>query len=274
MTPWLLTVAGAVVVALALRDVSRTLFHPGTGGELSRWVMPALWTSLGNLGPKARSAVGPLGLLAVILTWTTAVAFGFALVYVAWLPESYVVSDDLAPETQGGLADALYVSLTVQATLGFGDITPVEDPLRFASVTQALIGFGLVSAAISWFLAVTPVVQRMRAFTHWTSVLRNVPSESAGSTAELDDLAREVVEVRTSLEQYPQAFYFHSRDRRHSLGRATRWLDLRAERGESAVLRSVLDDLLETLRGPELLDRPEASAEETITLLERRGAEG
>jgi hypothetical protein len=58
--------------------------------------------------------------------------------------------------------DALYLSTVAMSTLGFGDIVPVDGWLRLVVPVQALVGFLLLTAAVSWVLQVYPAPARRR----------------------------------------------------------------------------------------------------------------
>ena len=62
------------------------------------------------------------------------------------------------------LVDSLYASLVAVATLGFGDITPTTSWLRILVPLEALIGFAVLTAGLSWVLSVYPVLHRRSSF--------------------------------------------------------------------------------------------------------------
>ena len=67
---------------------------------------------------------------------------------------------------------ALSIALVTVATLGFGDILPADPVLRVVAPVQALVGFVLLTAAISWVLQVYPPLGRRRALARRQSAMR------------------------------------------------------------------------------------------------------
>nr|WP_281360133.1 potassium channel family protein [Isoptericola halotolerans] len=62
----------------------------------------------------------------------------------------------------GAVVDALYLSLVSLTTVGYGDITPLTPWLRIAAPVEGLLGFALLTAAVSWVLQVYPALTRRR----------------------------------------------------------------------------------------------------------------
>ncbi|MFE9771226.1 hypothetical protein ACFYOV_06050 [Streptomyces sp. NPDC005931] len=123
---WLVSLIGAAMVLVILRDLFHTLWHPTRHGGLSRIVMTGLWRLLspGRAVRGAAGLVGPLGMVGVVVMWASGVAVGWALVYWPHLPEGFAFSSSLEPAEHAGPVDALYISLVIVATLGLGDIAP------------------------------------------------------------------------------------------------------------------------------------------------------
>ena len=67
-----LTIAGVLLILLALRDMRHELFHPERAGSLSRLVARAVWHLSRSLAKYHRPVLyraGPLVLIAVGATW-------------------------------------------------------------------------------------------------------------------------------------------------------------------------------------------------------------
>src|SRR5713101_321295 len=109
-----------------------------------------VWRSLGRL-IRSRSRkdaflgyVGPLSLLALVVSWALLFVLGFGLVM--WglaLPLN-------TPETAVGLLTYLYVSGTTFFTLGLGDITPLPGIGRLLFVSEVALGFIYLALVISY----------------------------------------------------------------------------------------------------------------------------
>lgn len=213
---WLPGVAGTVLVALTLRDVFYTLWSPGGNGSLSRWWSRALWRVAHRFGPGALQVAGPAVLVCVIVTWGAAVVAGFALLYSPHLPDGFLYAGGLDVAERGGVVDALYLSSVVLGTLGFGDIVPTADGPRLLTALEGLIGFGLLTAGVSWVQQVSPVLARRRALAVvLTHIHRLHPDPGAGAPPEPDllrHLALEIAAIRVGLHQFDQTYYFRDRD--------------------------------------------------------------
>ncbi|WP_165987041.1 potassium channel family protein [Streptomyces sp. YIM 98790] len=262
---WLVVAAGAALVALALRDLFHTLWHPTRRGGVSRLVMRTLWRLLRRFaGGHLAGLTGPLGMALVVLTWGSITILGWALIYWPFLPDGFIFSDPLEPQRHDGLVEAVYVSMVMVATLGLGDIAPAEDWLRIVLPLESLIGFMLLSAVVSWVLGVYPAIGRRRALAtrlhllHRQEALADALDRPAAAGV-LDGLAAEVLRVRVDFTQYPEAYYFHDTDDRLSLAAAVEdaWVLARRAAGsahpEVRLAGGMLTDALEDLAA--VLDR-------------------
>jgi hypothetical protein len=234
------SVVGALLVLGVLRDVFLTLWHPSGQGRLSGHVSTALWRAARRIGPRAQDHAGPAILVAVIVVWGALVIVGCALVYWPWTPEAFVYGSGVPHGRWAGALDALYVSAVILGTLGFGDIVPASGVLRLVAACQALVGFGLLTAGMSWVQQITPALQRRRSLAGEVDVLAR-SGLAAGTGDEhgdaggdrddrdghglpaphvLDDLVRSVVAVRVDLRQHAQTYYFRDSDPSVALDRA------------------------------------------------------
>lgn len=214
---WLITAAGVLVVGVALRDIVHTLWHPSGRGDLSSWVMRAVWW-LGRRRRERGTAgvlTGPVALVLVILSWITLLVGGGALVYAPHLPEAFLFQSGLDVSGRSDVLDAVYVSAVALATLGLGDVVPTAGWLRIAVPVQALIGFGLLTASVTWVLQIYPALIRRRALAVRLAQLRSIPFDDllldpqTGSAAVLlDGLAGELAQARVDLTQYSETYYF------------------------------------------------------------------
>lgn len=281
----LLTLAGAALVALVLREVFHTIFHPSGRGELSMLVFRSVWALTGKLGRRARGLSGPLSMVLVIALWATGLVVGWALVYWPALPGGFSFAAPLRAGAHGGLVDALYFSGVTQATLGFGDITPRDGVLRLLAPLQATIGFALFTAGVTWVLSVYPALQRQRAAA---SVARSIREGNRGfdeTTAGLppaalvrqtERLAELLAAVRVDLMQYPSIFYFAAPTVDVALSEALPYVASLARqdgaayelRPAAAELASALDLLL-TGVGDQFLGMSDADTADVLTAFRR-----
>ena len=160
----------------------------------------------------------------VVLVWVALIVLGWTLIYWPHLGDGFFISESLQQTTRGGLLDALYLSMVTLATLGFGDIVPTAEWLRIAVPLQAMLGFVLLTAVVTWVLQVYPALTRRRALAIRLSLLRR--ADAVRTLAEedvpmaanlLEDLAGEVVQSRVDLTQYAETYYFRDGEESASL---------------------------------------------------------
>jgi hypothetical protein len=255
------------LIALAARDVFDALFHPEGRSTLARAVMRAVWRLMGRRGRNSRTfaLAGPVGLVLVFAGWAGLLVAGWTLVFLPHVPEGFHRAAGGAPDSD--LVEALNVSLVTLTTLGFGDVTPGEAWLRVVVPIEALVGFGLLSASISWLLLIHPALARRRSLAYELSVLRKAEEETGTPLVEIDaasvdqiyaELVSRLVAVERDLVNFPVTYYFAEADERFSLALVMPYLQQLAERGRdpgvpartrlrAAVLRDVLDDFAVTL---------------------------
>jgi hypothetical protein len=263
------TAAGVFLVLVALRDVFDTLFHPHGRGVVSQGVIRGTWRALRILvrgNHVALSLAGPLAFIAVIAVWGALVLVGFALIFWPHFPEGFATSKGIV-EGGGSFGDALYLSMVNLTSLGYGDIVPTGDLLRFLGPIETLIGLGLLTASISWILFLYRVLSDYRSLSHEVSLLSEAEQASGTGLASIDasaaarvlaDLTSRVVAMRDDLVHSPIAYYFHPRDARHALPVVLPTLievveecfharQAPALRFQAAMLRRSIEDLLGTI---------------------------
>ncbi|MFI6034967.1 potassium channel family protein [Streptomyces sp. NPDC051315] len=238
---WLVSLIGAGLVLITLRDLFHTLWHPTRHGGLSRLVMTSLWRLSQRFRAHRRvvGLVGPLAMVTVVGMWTGTVVIGWAIVYWPHMPEAFTFSPGSEAAREPALLDSVYLSLVVVATLGLGDIAPGEGWLRLVSPLEGLVGFALLTATVSWVLEIYPALTRRRVLAVRLALLRDADPttgrlESTAGALLLDSLATEVVRVRIDFTQYAEAYYFHDGDDHSSLAVMVGHAATLAERGQVA----------------------------------------
>jgi hypothetical protein len=259
-----LTLAGVLLVAAALRDVFDTLFHESGRAVLSRLLMRGVWRVFRRLGGRARlSLAGPIALIAVVMSWATMLVVGWALFLTPHMPESFAFGD--APHS-GRLVESLYLSLTTLTTVGFGDIAPAEGWLRLVTPVEALIGFGLLTASVSWLLSIYPLLSRRRSLAYEIHLLTEAEAKTGRPVTALDvpaaesvysELTSRLVAVERDMVTFPVAYYFGEADSRFALPAAMPALLRLADAGRgpdaaepvrlrATMLRDAIDDFART----------------------------
>jgi hypothetical protein len=234
---WLMILAGVFLIIVGLLDVFFTVLHYDGFGFLSSRLYRRIFGLVRFLTrplPRRYRALGlsmaaPLMVPVTIAVWILLVTLGYALVYYAGMDGETFFSlpgRNLDPS----LLEALYLSGVAVSTLGFGDITPTSSLYQAIVVSEALVGFGILTLAISYIIGVYGVLQRLgvlAAGLHhqaqdtdnpWTIL---APHFQGGKPVALEshlmELHRGLVEVYEGMRRYPIVYYYHSRRAYRSL---------------------------------------------------------
>jgi Ion channel len=252
---------GVGLIALAGRDVFDALFHPEGKGTLGRLIMRSVWAAFRQLArtrPGAFALAGPTALLVVIGSWAALLILGWALIF--W-PHVHGEFHSAAAGHPGRFVQALHISLVTITTVGYSNLTPHTGWLLVVAPLEALLGFGLLSASISWLLLIYPALSRRRSLAYEISLLLEAERrtgvalerlESAPAERIYAELTSRLVAVERDLVSFPISYYFAELDERFALAALAPRLYELAERGAgpnmpaSARLRAWM--LLEALR--------------------------
>lgn len=258
------TVLGTGLVLLMLVDVFRTLLNPHGSGPVGRAIMRGFWLVSRKLRYRGTFIAAPLAMAAVIGTWAGLAAIGWALLYLPHLPAGFVHGAGV-PQ-RGDFAEALYISLVTLSTVGFGDIVPAHPLLRLVVALQAVTGFGLLTATVTWILQTYPALNRRRALAHQLNLFREAAGPAGVSSLDprhaaglLESMAGNVASVSIDLVAFHETYYFREVEQRGSLPATVAYaqeLAAQAKRSESPelqfagrMLHAALDALAEVLRG-------------------------
>ncbi|UKA68426.1 potassium channel family protein [Arthrobacter sp. FW306-05-C] len=259
-----LTVLGVAVVAAGLNDIFHTLLHPSGRGRISHWITVLIWGISRRTGHRLGRIAGPAAMVAVIVAWTLLQTLGWALIYYPHVPEGFSYSPGLDPGRYNSFSEAFYISLVTLATLGYGDVVPVNPWLRILSPVQGLTGFALLTAALSWFNQIYPALRRRRTLAVRLHHLKenryadklNEVRAVIGSRV-LEELSAGITEARIDMTQNAETYYFRETDSRIALAASLRYaLDLSDKARNCAdrdielngrILQTALEDLAQTL---------------------------
>lgn len=228
---WILVCLGLLLVLLTLRDIFHTLWHPHGMGGVARQLFALTWRAGRRLLPDDSELAGPLALVVTAATWSAGLVVGFALVYLPHMPDGFSVTTPLSPE-RTEVWTSFYLSLVAVATLGLGDVTPVDPWLRMAVPAQALLGFLLFTAVISWVLQLYPALGRRRSLARLITTLgkadgatRVGEAQPAVAVALLEQLRSAVAMAETDLSEYGESYYFREADPGRSLAAQLPYLE-------------------------------------------------
>lgn len=261
---WVASTVGGLLVLTALWDVFHTLWQPSGQGPVTKRLLRLVWRLSRNGGTHARRLSGPASMVLVIVTWAGLIVVGWALIYWPHVPAGFSYSPGLVPGERSDLLDALYLSVVALATLGLGDIVPTASVLRLLVPLEALLGFALLTAAVSWVLQVYPALTRRRALALKLDALRRAGTadelphlEPETAARVVGDVADGISHVYVDLLQYSETYYFRDANPRSTLAlTVSHGLELArtAQRSASAGVRhagcllgELLDDLAEVL---------------------------
>ncbi|MCU1530435.1 MAG: Ion transport 2 domain protein [Arthrobacter sp.] len=258
------TVLGTGLVLLMLVDVFRTLLYPHGSGPVGRAIMRGFWLVSRKLRGRGTFIAAPLAMAAVIGAWAALAAIGWALLYLPHLPAGFVHGAGV-PQ-RGDFAEALYISLVTLSTVGFGEIVPAHPLLRLVVALQAVTGFGLLTATVTWILQTYPALNRRRALAHQLNLFREAAGpagvlslDARHAAGLLESMAGNVASVSIDLLAFHETYYFREVEQRGSLPATVAYaqeLASQAQRSENPelqfagrMLHAALDALAEVLRG-------------------------
>lgn len=162
---------------------------------------------------------GPLGIVGAIVLWLVLVITGGALVYWPHMPDGFYLSSGLDPGARSALLESVYLSTVTAATLGYGDIVPVDGWLRIAAPLQSFIGFTILTGAVTWALQLYPALTRVRTLATRLSSLQRAgahdwvrEADSSAAAGLLESLATQVAQARTDFRQNSEVYFFRSTD--------------------------------------------------------------
>ncbi len=238
---WLIILAGVLVIFVGLLDVFFTVLHYDGFGFISsrlyRSVFRVVCYATRPL-PRRQRALGlsmaaPLMVPVTITAWISLVSLGYALIYYSGMDEKFFSLPGRTLEPS--FLEALYFSGTAISTVGFGDITPTNTLYQALAVSEALIGFGILTLAITYILGVYNVLQQLGVVSAglyhqaqdtsdpWSILAPHFPGgQHRGLETHLMTLHRGLVEIYEGVRQYPIVYYYHSRRAYRSLPFALR----------------------------------------------------
>ena len=233
---WLLLPAGVALILAGILDVFFTVLHYDGFGFISIRLYRRLFDVARLVTrplPRPYRAFGfsmaaPLMVPVTITVWIFLVSLGYALIYLHGMRSGdfSLAVGSLKPS----FGEAFYFSGTAISTLGLGDITPTGGPYQALAVSEALIGFGILTLSITYVLGVYNVLQQLGVLTAglyhqaqdtgdpWSILSPHFPGgEHRGLESHLMSLHRGLVEIYEGIRQYPIVYYYHSRHAYRSL---------------------------------------------------------
>ena len=212
-----LTILGTILTLAALQDLFHTLFHPAARGAISDWIAHGIWRAFKAVLPKRLTFAGPVAFAATVFYWAASVVIGFALIYEPRLPGDFVFAAGLNPEKYASMQGAIDVSLCALTTASTG-VNAKLLWLQFLVGCEALFGFVLLSASVSWILSIYPVLEHRRSLAHQANLLHYAEASGIRRLDQVPDsdleeillgLASQMTTHRNELTHFPIVYYFH-----------------------------------------------------------------
>src|SRR6185437_339145 len=239
------TVIGVLLIAAALIDVYQTLFHPTGRGAMSDWTAKLTWRTfrfLARKRPQVLTYAGPTAILLIIVSWAGLTWLGFALIYLPQLANGFEFSHATGGSAHQGIVEALSISLGALITLSEGSYAKLHW-LQLARGTESVIGFGLLTASVSWLLSIYPVLESRRALAQQATLLHHSERETrldlvrdAPQRAEdwIMAIGADLASLRNQMAQFPITYYFDMGEPETALAGALSYLLELADRSSSA----------------------------------------
>jgi hypothetical protein len=185
---------------------------------MSDWTARLIWKffrKLASGNSKVLTYAGPVSILAIIVGWAALVWFGFALIY---LPRLQIGFSHVPPENNaaGAQGEALSLSIGALITLSEGSYATLQW-LEIVRGVEAVIGFGLLTASVSWLLSIYPVLESRRSLAEQVTLLHHAerenevdmihdcPTEAQGW---LFAIGADLAALRNRMAQFPISYYF------------------------------------------------------------------
>lgn len=231
------TIFGLFVIGLTAVDVFFTVFYPRTGKSvLSLRICQSVWTlfrfisRLAGIRNKAiLSYCGPCLLIIIVSVWVWAFTVGFALLFWPALGSGIQASQGTTPTD---FATALYYSGFTLTTLGVGDLVPKSGVWRLVSITEAAVGFSVITASLTYLMSVYNALTRRNTFAlslhHCTTDPKNTASmlvalkgygQFEPALSQLKDISRDLLFLLEAHHDYPILHFFRFEEVYYSLGR-------------------------------------------------------
>lgn len=232
---WLAASGGGLLVLFTLADIFMTvLYARSSTGLVTPRLSKGVWrifkaASWGSGSDRLLTFAGPTVLVVTVAFWIALLMAGFALIAWPALGSGIRASQGATPTD---FVTALYYSGYSLTTLGTGDLVPQAPAYRLMMVTEAFVGFSVLTLTLTYLMSVysalirrNVLAQALHQLSEGTAdaaeiVARLGPDETFTGARELvDDLAFRVLDLLESHHSYPVLHYFRRQDPRYALAR-------------------------------------------------------
>lgn len=223
------TLLGAVLLLLLAVDVFLTVFHASSqAGPLTRSQTRIVWRMYRFVADRIRRELlltfaAPSMVVITIIIWVILLTAGFAIIYYPRIDDFVVTDGDPA----GRWIAAFYFSGYTGATLGLGDILPDNPLLRILTPVHAFSGFALLSASVTYLLALYRELVAIRSLAHniasYLDVNQDLDPSSINNPYKdafarwIEGITSEILRADQACFQYPILHYFRPKHRQWAL---------------------------------------------------------
>lgn len=164
LTVWAPFLAGVALLLLVFYDVFQSVVLPRPAvNKLAtvRYLLRLQWTVWRWVGERIDNlprretwlaTFGPIGVITIFLVWGAAIVLGYGLIFQS-------IPDQLHP-TPENFGTSLYFSAGTLVPLSYGDLIPVGEGARLATIAESATGVVLAALAITLLFSLNESFQR------------------------------------------------------------------------------------------------------------------
>ena len=170
---FLLTLLGFSLIGLTLTDFFYTTLSSNGSGSITSGVNAGVRQVFRVHTDRGRRWNGVVHLIATQFSWVLLLLLAGFLVY-AGFDDMVIHSSTQEPAT---LPQRAYMTGFVFSTLGTGDYIPGSDFSRYFTVVYSILGFGVLTTAITYIINVMSAANRKKNLATYISSMGNTPLE-------------------------------------------------------------------------------------------------
>lgn len=168
---WLFGVLGLLLMAFVLADFLFTTLSCNGSGKITSTGNTWIGRLLVPPNDKTRVWLGVFHLLFTLLTWVSLLLVGGFFVFASM---DYFVVNSTTKEV-ASLPQRAYFTAFVFSTLGTGDFVPGSDSSRYFASVYSILGFGVLTTAITYILNVMSSANAKKNLAAYISSMGNTP---------------------------------------------------------------------------------------------------
>jgi hypothetical protein len=213
---WIWLIAGFLLLGFTLTDFFFTTLSCNGAGGMSTLVNRTTAKLYKSRGSSTRLWAGAIHLIVTLFTWVILLLLAGVMIYVSF--EDMVLNS--SSKEPADLARRIYFTGFVFSTLGTGDYVPGSNFSRYFSVAYSILGFGVLTTAITYIINVMNSANDKKNLASYISSMGDTPLElfdyftttpdAKLFTNRIDDLVELLNTHITNHLCYPIVHYFLS----------------------------------------------------------------